>query len=691
MWIGIGLGLAVGCGPGGGSAQVALDPPIASALAAKTVAAWGFDRVVEGFSGNTIVAKNNDLGTTASYGFDGSGRFSGALPANSDLVSFADQKGGSITLSAYAGSTTLALTRAGVAKRFGTTMSTVDGQLTRSTTDGGIGVDLAGVGMLQTSAALTGMTPSLKGYEIHILRSPNNRTIASNDSTDPVAGGTNTRENIICYGLNSNNQMIAYVGGGASTDFCRMQSGGQQNQTTGKGPYGTFRHKANAQVVTSYAFSPTAFAEYENGKKSKALSAAGTPVNAATTTAMQGGSMDNGVIGVGGVFSSTTLTTLGTTNRGSMLVSQVIVTEALTDAERFMLHAKMSACGQQHRVKAKADIEAMFDELIDMRDINVSTGRVVGKNGLLTVDFNLTGGSTFQTAYTAPDVGLTGIRSPDNNTANSFQATTNWFYENNTGTVMRLGFLESGAQNGNLQFDFNMAAGNPQTDNRGDASLMFGFHHQVPSLGTKLAASLDTLPRLGSRLQANLSAFGPTPYDGINQTIGKYNYFASACIGMAYGEEIPAASGKFMTKGVWEKTNPTEMAAAYTLDAPVINPTPDLCQYPFKPSQLQLHIGTFEPPAGWNPASPDTSLFLQGKSKNFVSGGAVQPIGHMDGSYGASVYTGVRQGDTGHKIQSNPYQYQWMGSRYLWGFRKGYAFTWDDAETIQVNAYKLAA
>lgn len=661
---------------------VSLDAPVPATMSAKLVDAFGFDRLFESFSGNTVNVKNNDTSAVATYGIDEGGRFNvSSLPANSDLVSFVSQKGTGNTLAAYAGSTVLALTRSGISPRLATAMG-ADSQLTRSTTEGGVGVDLAAAGMLQTVNPLP-VSLSTKGYEIHILWSPNTRKKASNDSTDPFTSD-NVRENIICYGVNSNNQMIAYMGGGTSTDFCRMQSGGQQNQTQGKGPAATYRFKAKAQYVTSYVMSQTTFAEIEHGKRTKSAA-----LVAATTTAIQAASMDNGKLGIGGVFASTSNDTLAATNKGNLVFSAVIITEALTDAERFMLQAKLSAIGQQHRVKSKAEIEAYFDELVDMRNVNPTTGRVVGKNGLLTVDFNMSG-STFAPNYALPDFGLVGIRSPDNGVANSFQATNNWFYENTTGTVMRLSYLESGAQNNSLQFDFNMANGNPQTDNRADASLMFGFHHAVPALGTKPALSIDSLPRLGTRLTSTGAVFGTTLYEnaggGINQTTGKYNYF-TANIGMTYGETFGSPSYTW-TQATWENS---DSGAPYLLDAPVFKPTPDNLQYPFKPNQLQLHIGTFEAPAGWNPASPDTALFLSGKGRSYVSGGAIQPVGHMDGSYSAVDRTGVRQGNANHRVQSNPYQYQWIGTRCLWGFKKDKALSLREVEEVQVNAYKLVA
>jgi hypothetical protein len=341
----------------------------------------------------------------------------------------------------------------------------------------------------------------------------------------------------------------------------------------------------------------------------------------------------------------------------------------------------MGAIGQQHRLMSKTDLEALFDEIVDMRDIDGVTGRVIGRKGLLTVDFNLTGGSTFSVNYTDPDLGSHGIRSPDNNIANSFQALTNWFYDNLGGTVLRYTHLESGAQNGNLQFDFGSAAGNPQVDTSDQCSLLFGYHHTVPALGTKPATSVDTLPRLGTRRKADLTTFGLNPYDGSNQTIGKYNWFVGNIL-RVLGETI---SSYVWGAPAWENT---DGSAPYQLDAPVPQHVPDNISYPYKQDQLQLHIGVFTPPVTYNSLSPDATKFLTATSASYVSGGGVQPIGHMDGSYAVLPYAGVRHGDSTHKIQSVPYQYQLKGIRCRWMLRKSPLSDFTTAEQVQVNFYK---
>lgn len=653
---------------------VALDAPVTASMVAagKLIEAYGFDRLVEGYSGNTVQAQNADTSALVNLGFDASTfAFNAAsLPSNSNLLSMVGQGGTGVPMSLVAGGVA-ALTRSGVAPRLGTVRDASE-QLTRSAANGAVGVNLAAAGSL-VSGALP-VTLSSGGYEIHMLWSPNNRKIASNDSTDPL-GGNNTRENIACFGTNSNNQMIAYMGGGTGTDFCRMQAGGQMNQTTGKSPSGTYRYKAKSQHVTSYIMSATGFMEIEHGKITKTVA-----LNAATTTAIQAASMDNGVLGIGGVFSSTTTTAQAATNRGDIVFSAVIITKALTDAERFMLQSKLAAIGQQHRIATVDTIKGYFDEIVDLRDTNAGTGRVTGKNAKLNVDFNV-GSGLFAGGYTVPGVGATGLRSTSTAVGASYLATDNYFADVLEGTVMRLSFWETNAQNNNLAWDLSMSNGGEQT--AAGYSLLHGYHHAVAAFGSKPSNSVDTLPRVGTRLKADLTSFGASVYDGINQTLAKYN-FIDGHIPMSYGETV---SGYVFTKSTWENTDPSQ---PYLLDAPVYSPVADGVQYPFKPNQLQLHIATFAPPVGYNPLSPDPTLFLSGTTNSYVSGGGVDPIGHMDGSIAKATRVGVRHATSDHKVKSVQYQYAFQGTRCLWGFAKR-QLTETEIETIQVNLYKLAS
>lgn len=656
------------------AARVAMDSPVSSSMVSsgKLIEAYGLSRLVEGYAGNTLQSQNTDTSALVNLGFDPTTFIfnEAAMPARANALQFSPQGTTGVPLSLVAGGVGK-LSRDGLAARLGTVRDANE-LLSRSATDGAIGVNLEGAGSFVT--APLPILLSKGGCEIHLLWSPNNRKIASNDSGDPW-GGNNTQENIICFGTNSNNQMIAYMGGGPASDFCRMQAGGQQNQTSGKGASGSYRYRAKSQHVTSYVMSATSFKEIEHGKVTKSIT-----LNAATTSAILGGSMDNPVLGIGSRFSSTSSAAQSATSRGDFVFVAVIITAPLTDEERMTLQLKMAAMGQQHRLATLDTVKGYFDELVDHRDINPATGRVTGKNSKLNTNFNVSSG-LFASDYVVPGVGAKGLRSTSTGVAASYDSTDNYFADILEGSVMRLSYWESNAQNNNLAWDLSMGNAGEQTG--GGYSLLLGYHHNVPTFASKPSNVLDTLPRIGTRRKADLTTFGANPYDGDNQTNGKYNDLTGH-IPMSYGETI---SGYIWTKPTWENT---DTAAPYKLDGPVYNPVADLVQYPFKPNQLQLHIATFVPEAGYNAASPDPNTFLTGTAKSYISGGGADPIGHMDGSIAKRTKVGVRHATPDHRVKSVQYQYAFQGTRCLWGFTKR-QLTEVEIETIQVNLYKLLA
>jgi len=725
----------------GASVIVPLDAPVTASMvsAGKLIGAWGFDRLVENYSGNTINAVNNDTAGNFSLGFDGTSfAFNSAgLPANSNLLSFVDQSGNNNPLSTVSGAT-VQLTRSGVASRFGTKRDSTE-QLTRSPTLGGVGAGFAGTGTMSTAALA--MALSTTGYEIHMLWSPNNRKIASNDTSDPVPGGNNTRESLFCYGNNLSNMMMCYLGGGTFVDIGRMAVGGTANQVNNKGQNSSFyRYKAKGQHVTSYTMNSTNWQEIESGKITKSVTLGGS-----SQTGVAGGALDNGIFAFGGYFNSASNNSLITTNRPDFILGAVIITKALTDAERYQLQAKLSAIGQQHRVADVNTVKGYFDEIVDHRDVNAGTGRVVGKNNKLTTDFNI-GSGFFSAGYTIPGIGTTGMRSTSTSSTASYQATDNYFYDVIEGTVMRLSFWESNAQNGNLAWDLGTGSALPTDQTQ--YSLLLGCHHTIPAVATKPSEVLDTLPRLGSRRLSDLTLWGVDPAG--NQSTLKYNMLTShvpTLYGQTYDNYVwskaalenseptvtvtgsisgttltvtatngvikvgSAISGSGVTAarissqltgttgdvGTYQVSVSQTVASTsiavdqpYRFDAPVYMYVGDSAQYPFKPNQLQLHIATFSPDPSYNPSSPDPNLFLSGRVNSYVCGGAQDPVGHMDGSIAKNSRTGTRQATSGHKIQSVQYQYAWQGTRCMWGFVKR-QLTEAEIETVQVNCYKLVS
>ena len=96
-------------GQSGGSSPsvVSLDPPVESSISSDTYHAYGFDRMVEGFSGDTVRLKRLSDNAESDFGFSSStGKFDMAAvdtwrsSADVDVVHFKDQMETLLTLNA---------------------------------------------------------------------------------------------------------------------------------------------------------------------------------------------------------------------------------------------------------------------------------------------------------------------------------------------------------------------------------------------------------------------------------------------------------------------------------------------------------------------------------------------------------------------------------------------------------------
>jgi hypothetical protein len=200
-----------------GSVADALDAPVTAAMVSSDldIFSFGFDRLVEGYSGNTVRLKRLSDNATSDFGFDAaSGKFNHAAvdtwrgSADVDVVQHFDQSGSASVLGAVG---TVAYVRSNVVKRFGTTVSPTDAQLTRSTTDGGVGADLGDdVGCY--SLATSGIVASA-GVEFHLLCSHNERKAASNATAGDPFGANSVQEFLFSYGLNTNARIFHQISG----------------------------------------------------------------------------------------------------------------------------------------------------------------------------------------------------------------------------------------------------------------------------------------------------------------------------------------------------------------------------------------------------------------------------------------------------------------------------------------------
>jgi hypothetical protein len=286
-------------------AVVALDAPASAATSSKNLLAFGFDRLVEGFAGNTVQLKELTGSTTRDFGFNAStGMFDLAaisaaggnwVSADIDVVQFYDQKGGAKLLTAGG---TAAFRRSGVVKQFGTTLNATTAQLTR-TSLGGVGCDLAGAGHFVLAGTGTALS-TLGAIEFHTLFSNNNRKIATTDSTDPVGGATSTLEWLFAYGNNTNQRVNWQMAGAAAMGSSRIQTSATDlvNANFVPSSAGVGRWKQNQQNVISFGVTSTAMVSYGFGRRIQS-----TAANANNQTAIAAGTLDNATMVIGASFS----------------------------------------------------------------------------------------------------------------------------------------------------------------------------------------------------------------------------------------------------------------------------------------------------------------------------------------------------------------------------------------------------
>lgn len=664
---------AIPGGGGTGSGAVALDTPITAALKSSTQLVFGLDRWVDGFIGNTVRLQRSSDNVQADFKVDPAtgildldGSVSGvrvwAGSSTVTVVQFYDQMLTGKILVAV-GSVVFMVN--GVVQRFGTDWSTVDGQLTRSTTKGGVGCLVTG-GAYFTLAS-SGLTLA-SGMEVHMLASPLARKKAT-ATVDPAAlGATTTSEQAFSYGTaTTNNFRYAFGGAAASSVVSRNgTAAGGSSQTVTVGPI----LKKNSQFVHSTRCDATEISFYAFGRK---VSTAATSAGNVTANA----SMSNGQFRVGEGY--------GTGTPGNMLFGGVAITNTLADRDRSWIHATANAIGQQHQRRNWADLSAeAIDEIIDFRDVDAN-GLVVGRKGKTSIQFNKTvGAPSFNFSYTTPQ-GWTGIRSPSTNADNTYRATNNYLADVQSCSMMTVGVNE----NTNLNQTFSVRS---DTDTS-NFSLGMGRHHTTPNVQRRISSARDTQ----SWTSHLYSADGGDAGGGVlSQGMCKYQYnlingewtpgdtTSADIVSQLYGVTIP--SGSVLTTALaatvgWFPPVPEEQQFASEADL----------KFTVTAGELLYHIATILKGPNYNPTDPEATrrnFMRTGTNRSYV-GHPGSPLGHRDGSIAIENGTGsIAESDSNFRIQSNAHQGDpYQGTLSRWLFSKS-QWTPDQAEQLQVNLYK---
>jgi hypothetical protein len=707
---------------------LSLDAPLNTGTQAKARYAFGFERMVEGYVGDTVRLVRVSDNAEANFGFSNStGIFDldavdawrGSADVN--VVRFLDQMVSSKTLDVVQGTVTFIVS--GAVKRFGTSWDESTAQLTRSGVEGGVGCDFGdNVSAMRLSGSV--LPVSVSGAEFHLLYSHNERKNSSGTALD----GNTDRENLLYYGLNSNTQMYVYNGGGVGTQQMRIQTASTGQTTTVTASSITL--KAMAQQVQSIKLDKTngRTALYANGKRN-----VDATFTSGTITAVAGGTMDNGDIVIGAAFSSSSTNALATTNRPNIVFGGLLVTDALTDSERFFVQAKLNAIGQQHRIATQTEIFDLFDDMVRFSDMDAGTGELIGLRGALEIDVNLgtvtdgisTFTSTFVANYTAPDTGVTGLFSPFDGSkpyGNCFEARDTFFAGKTSGTVFTFGMMRADpatpADNGTLSAFVSQSNDTPYAvtyagdgvtvseGDRGKVSLTMGRDHQAPTVVTRIPTERSNNEDwIGTRKLGGIHDGVLFPLESVkvggndSQPLHKYDR-NTPHTNLPYDLVITKGSGIAPTALTYTNLTLTEAFMAATVeggveqpfifDAPIIRPLPENTYVLPGYDHLLFHIASFEAPPEYHRADPWSTrkaYRLKGTTKSYISSG-VDPLGHKDGTIALNTHSAVVDSPDNARIKTNPYQMPYKGTRVMMGF-SSQVLTQAEMEMVQVNLYKF--
>ena len=676
---------------GGGFTVPDLEALTDAGFAAKVQALWGCDRLGYNYSGNTIRLKRSSDSVEADFGFGSNGVFDysavNSWRAGSDVtaVKMYDQSGNGRDFPFKSGgsASTVPFITSNTYVRTGSSYSDTDAALTLSGSQGAPMLEITG----GKYAELTSSGLSIdNGMEVHMMFAPKLRKVEQNNTTDPFTVDK-TAEAYMSYGLSTTNNLLYELSSGNYLHRVRRigtgAGGTDQSITTG----GALKKFA---VITPSIRCDSRIRLYANGQ---------TPIDAATSAGnvTANASTDNGTFRIGRRYPGSTGES---TSPGNFYFAGAMVTESLTDFERYKVQARMNQIANQHYRAGLDELSDMLGpngELIDWRDIDMGTGQVVGKKGNLTIQINLAttiGGNSpnWTEDEACPYWGLTGLRSTgDSNEANGFVATTNYFMDVHTGTMGSMNFRINATNNPCqvMASGTNTTIAGLSTTNglNNDFHISTGYHHNQPNFGGKVIDSIDTAGK------TNASAWGD---QSNSQQSWKYHFnTANGDVGTAESGTNLVVTPVVGETQTWIAGTPITWANAFT----------DLGIYPASPESrtyvnwvkayfayndyLCFQCATFNP-GGYNPASPVTANMRTAYTKNYAFPGVgTAGLGHCDFSlaskngWGSAVH-----GNTSGRLQSQNYTTVFDGVRLLDWFSDT-EWSADQVMKWYTNIYKI--
>lgn len=672
-------------------AVVALDPVIDSATASKTQLAFGFDQLVEGYSGNTVRLKRTSDNAEEDFGLYSDGTFHliaallWATGTDASIVKFYDQKGGAKELLAMSGgsASTLPFITSGAVTRLASSLNKTNGALTLSTTQGGVSCDISGGKYLELTSS--GLAAS-SGMTIHLLMTSQQRKKAANNLTDPAGLSANATGEVYCsYGLGTTNAFeYMATGGNYLHRVRRIATGasGTDQQITG----GAHVVKASSLQIASV---------YTNGTNTGAYSFGKQYLNASTSAgnATANSTFSNGTFRVGRRYPGQSGES---TTYANIYFGGVIITETLTDFERFKVQARLKQVAYQHRRKSvQTGILDNVDDIVDWSEVDSGTGVVTGKNG--NVSFTINTGTTIggdSPAWTLDDAcadwGINGLRSTGTtNLANGFVASTNYFMDTYAGCMFN---LERRTSPGNDLCQIMASGSNTSiaglkaaAGTNDDWGIAQGYHHAEPNFYGRVYETVDTTDKTGT------TAWGD---EALDQARGKY-LFNVPHSGPDHADGSISTAGTVVSEGGSYPPGTTVTWALMASDLGITAPTPEGATYDFTggyfsdDSVLQMQYGAFDNGSAYDPDSPVAADMRTGTKRSYAVAFGTAPVGGMDFAYSAQEgEASCIHNDPNGRLQSMPYLSMYEGVRLLSGFMK--AMPDDDTiEEIDVNWYKI--
>jgi hypothetical protein len=366
-------------------------------------------------------------------------------------------------------------------------------------------------------------------------------TVATNLLGDAL-GSDSRGEILMAYGTSGTNQAVLKLTGTTGNTFSarRISASGADDLF---GNVDSYKMNANSLQILSWNIRDTADT---TKMKVHSFGASPTAINytANQQTANTNASFQNATLKIGAGISTTGSWASGGTgnSNGDFVFGALIISETLTEAERRDLHGKMRLKAEPSLNLSKANLEAMFSERLDFRDVDGSR-LLMGKNGKLALQFNVStpfGGFSPNFTYGATSnyLGLTGVKfNDDTNLANTFQSVTtgtasfDYWTQQNEGSYLVIGARDATGGAGystNLGDWFSIATGNPpdQISSAKPVNNSFGaiWHHSQPAVLTKIADTLDPNGKTGvtswndqGLWQAGMKYFYPTAHGGLDE------------------------------------------------------------------------------------------------------------------------------------------------------------------------------